>query len=182
MRDDFVFCGVCGEPADKNISHDKYVKTKKINGIRRFERKLSRSTLLNGIFGGIWGVIAIISVFFCLGTFQGIRADSAGIGYTYSQLLLKYEYVKEGLSASYVSHEFSEIVNFGMLWVLFVFFVLTLIFGLILAVSHIIRAIKNLFLPFGKSMELYTKTPRSAKRTRCADFLTIHWATHKRVS
>lgn len=139
MRDDFVFCGVCGEPVEKNVFGEKFVKTKKINSIRRLERRLTKSTGLNILFSSVWLVISVICVFLFLGTFRGIRASFAGISYAYSQMILKYEYIREGLSYSYISSEFTMLVNFIMSWVLLIFFAITVILGIVMAVTHIIR-------------------------------------------
>jgi len=142
MSDDFIFCGKCGEPVVKNAPKEMYVKTKKVNSLRRFERRLSKSVLLNGIFSALWILISLASSFLFFEILRRIRAGSAGINYALNQLIMKYEYVKEGLSLSYISEQLTQIVNYTILWAFLIFLTITVICGIALTITHILKIIE----------------------------------------
>ena len=155
---DYIFCGKCGEPVSRGVSEEKPVKVKKLKRIYFLEKKLSRSPVFNGIFCGVWAILSGMWLMLIAEALRNIRIDTTGIGILWSQFLYKYEYVKEGLSLSYVSKEFNSLVNYAVLWAFFVFSAVIAVVSVILFVVFLIRFI------FIKKGRAYGKTLEKIKR------------------
>lgn len=138
---DFVFCGKCGEPVNRHRNEEILIKAKKLRRLRRFERKLSGSALLNGIFSGVWAVLGVLWSLLFLGGLRDIRIETGGIGTVWNQLILKYDYVREGLSLSYISAEFTQVADYIFLWIFTVFSAIMAISSIVLLAAHLIKAI-----------------------------------------
>ncbi len=138
---DYMFCGKCGEPVYGNQKEGKVIKAKRLRKLKRFEKKLSSSYVLNIIMTSAWAVISALWAFFFFGGCKDIRIASSGIGDSVGQLVSKYEYVKEGLSLSYISSEFSTVADYVISWSFTVFAALSAALGVILAVTYLLNFI-----------------------------------------
>ncbi len=141
IGDEFVFCGRCGAPVYDNQKEGKVIKAKKLKKLKKFERKISSSASLNIVMFLLWAVISALWVLLFFGAYKDIRIASAGIGDAVGQLMSKYAYVKEGLSLSYISAEFSIVADYVLSWSYAVFSVLAAVGGIILSAVHFVNFI-----------------------------------------
>lgn len=139
IGEDYVFCGKCGAPVCESRKQGRFIKHKNIKKLKRLEKKLSSSSVLNLVMSGICAAVSFLWIFFFFGGCTDIRISSASIGDTIGQLAFKYNYVKEGLSLSYISGEFARMADYIVLWAFTVFSILMAAAGIILAVTYIIN-------------------------------------------
>ncbi len=156
---DHIFCGKCGEPVNREVSEKRVIKVKRPRKIFIFEKKLLKSKVFVGVFSGIWAVLSAVLVFLLTDTLRGIKAASSSIGVVVSQLLYKYEYVKEGLSLSYISAEFSSVINYGLDWAFLVLNIILIAVSFLLFLIYLMKFISMIRkLPTGKKTDSLRRT------------------------
>ena len=139
---DFMFCGRCGAPVYETVNNGKIAKVKKLRKLKRFERKLSVKPFLNLVVSGIWFMLSLLWGVLSWGGCKDIRIASAGINDAVGQLIYKYQYVKEGLSLSYISTEFALVADYVCLWAFEIFSFVAAVSGIILFVCYLVNFIR----------------------------------------
>ena len=138
---DFIFCGKCGEPVKNSMDSRKIAKAKKYTKINVLRKKIADSGNLNFIFAA---VVFLIGAGFALESFFNIKniiSHYWQMGGVYAQYVLKYEYIKEGLSFSYTAKEFNLLADYVSMWISAVCYIITAISFFAVCVTRIIRGI-----------------------------------------
>lgn len=149
---DFLYCGKCGEPVNSAQKPAGVIEIKKTGKIKLLRGRMKRSAALNFTFAGIWAVLSGAAVILLVNTAAFLKASSAGIANTLRQLSLKYSYVKEGLSASYIAPECRAAARYFLGWVYAAALIIFLASGIFFTSCHLykgIRLAKKARIPVG---------------------------------
>lgn len=141
---DFVFCGKCGEPVKNSINNRMVARTKKYTKIRSLRKKIADSSLLNFILSGACFLIGSAFIYQALMKINIISTLYREMGEIYNQYILKYEYIKEGLSFSYAANEYIKLVDYVCLWIFAFLFIIIAAAFLTVFITRLLRGIKIL--------------------------------------
>ena len=138
---DFLFCGKCGEPVADIRKPSDVIKMKKPKRFGAVRSKVRKSFELNLAVSAVWLVITAVSVFLLFRAISYLRAASATINHIMYQLVLKYEYVREGLSLSYVAPELRTTVKYFLSAVYIAALAILISAGLFFIYCHVKRCV-----------------------------------------
>lgn len=138
---DFVFCGKCGEPVKNSMDIRMVAKPKKYTKIRSLKKKIAESSLLNFIFSGVFLVLGTALGYAAFLKSRIISSLYWSMEAVYKQYILKYEYVKEGLSLSYAANEYRWLVDYVFLWIFAVILIIIAIAFLTVSIVKLLRGI-----------------------------------------
>lgn len=142
----FIYCGRCGTPVNDTKEVKPDIKTKKSRFLKKAGIILRTSSAANIILTILLTALCVFSVYSLIRLIYSLRASAPALDGFISQLKLKFAYVREGLSISYVAKELEYIVTYSLDWIylgLSIFGVLFSAFNITCCISRLVYLIKN---------------------------------------
>ena len=112
----FIYCGKCGAPVNPQTQSGTVIKTKKIKAFKKAGMIIRNSPATNIILSVISSIIFILSLLYIVKLIYAIKASAPALDIYIEQFNLKYGFVREGLSLSYVGTELKYIITYILDW------------------------------------------------------------------
>ena len=142
----FLYCGKCGCPVNPSAEYKPDIKTKKLKAFKKLDALVRNSVTANGCFLGISVLILTLAILYIINLVYALKASTPALSVFITQLGLKYEYVREGLSISYVAPELNYIITYALDWLyltLSVIIAMLSAFNSVCFTSRLVYLIKN---------------------------------------